>query len=108
MQPAGTAASLSPWEPGFLAMLTYGALVFALMLSIYPITRFLIEWLRSDEAAVRGTAFSIGQCVSLAVLAFAVVFWQCILRRPKGTAFSKTAAAGAGGGASQKNVASRK
>ncbi len=31
MQPAGTAATLSPWEPGLLAMLTYGAMVVALM-----------------------------------------------------------------------------
>ena len=31
MQPADTAATLSPWEPGLLALLTYGAMVAALI-----------------------------------------------------------------------------
>ena len=42
--------------------------LFALVLSIYPITRFLIEGLRSDEAGRFGTEMSIGQCVSLLAL----------------------------------------
>ena len=42
--------------------------LFAIMLTIYPITRFLIEGLRSDEAAVFGTGLSIAQCVSLLLL----------------------------------------
>ena len=41
MLPAGSAASLSPWEPGLLAMLTYGAMVFALM----AVLLFLCSWL---------------------------------------------------------------
>ena len=40
----------------------------ALMMSIYPVTRFLIESLRSDEAAVFGTGMSISQNVSLLLL----------------------------------------
>ena len=63
----------------------------ALMMSIYPITRFLIEGLRSDEAAALGTGMSIGQCVSLFMLGCAAVLWQYILRQPKGTAFSRCA-----------------
>jgi phosphatidylglycerol:prolipoprotein diacylglycerol transferase len=62
--------------------------LFALMISIYPITRFLIEGLRSDEAAKFGTAMSIGQCVSLLALVCAVGLWQYILRQPRGLAFS--------------------
>ena len=43
MQPAATAANLSPWEPGLLAMLTYGAMVFALMLILLFFCTFLGE-----------------------------------------------------------------
>ena len=62
--------------------------LFAIMLSIYPVTRFFIEFLRSDEAAVLGTGLSIGQCVSLLLLVFTAGLWFYILRRPKGMAFS--------------------
>ena len=65
--------------------------LFALMLSIYPITRFLIEGLRSDEAAVLGTGMSISQCVSLLLLVCAAALWLYILRRPRGTAFKRVA-----------------
>ncbi|MEN6406468.1 MAG: prolipoprotein diacylglyceryl transferase family protein [Thermoguttaceae bacterium] len=58
-----------------------GAL-FALMLSIYPVTRFWIEGLRSDEAPVFGTGMSIAQIVSLLLLACAAGLWIYILRRP--------------------------
>jgi len=63
--------------------------LFAVMMSIYPVTRFLIEGLRSDEAAVVGTGMSIGQCVSLLLLLCAARLWHYILRQPKGTAFSR-------------------
>lgn len=64
--------------------------LFALMISIYLITRFLIEGVRSDEAAVFGTMMSIGQCVSLLILVAAVLVWQYVLRQPKRLAFSET------------------
>ena len=64
--------------------------LFAMMMSIYPITRFLIEFLRSDEAAVFGR-LSIGQCVSLLLLLCAAALWFYILRQPRGTAFSRRA-----------------
>lgn len=41
MQPAATAITLSPWEPGLLALLTYGAMVFALI----AILLFCCSWL---------------------------------------------------------------
>jgi phosphatidylglycerol---prolipoprotein diacylglyceryl transferase len=59
--------------------------LFAIMMSVYPITRFLIEFLRSDEAGVLGTRMSIGQCVSLLLLICAAGLWFTILRQPKGT-----------------------
>ena len=61
--------------------------LFAMMMSIYPVTRFLIEGLRSDEAPVLG-AMSIAQCVSLLILVCAAALWFYILRQPKALAFS--------------------
>jgi phosphatidylglycerol:prolipoprotein diacylglycerol transferase len=61
--------------------------VFALLISIYPITRFLVESLRSDEAAVFGTGMSISQNVSILLLCGAAALWFYILRQPKGTMF---------------------
>jgi phosphatidylglycerol---prolipoprotein diacylglyceryl transferase len=57
--------------------------VFALMISIYPITRFFIESLRNDEGAVLGTGLSIAQNVSVLLLCAAAILWFYILRRPK-------------------------
>ncbi|MEN6451218.1 MAG: prolipoprotein diacylglyceryl transferase family protein [Thermoguttaceae bacterium] len=63
--------------------------VFALMMSIYPITRFIIEGLRSDEATVFGTGLTISQNVSLLLLVCAAGLWFYILRQPRGLAFSR-------------------
>jgi phosphatidylglycerol---prolipoprotein diacylglyceryl transferase len=61
--------------------------VFALLMSIYPATRFYIESLRTDEASVFGTGMSISQNVSLLLLLCAAALWFYVLRQPKGTAF---------------------
>ena len=63
--------------------------VFALLISVYPITRFLVESLRCDEAAVFGTGMSIAQNVSILVLIAAAALWFYILRQPKGTVYSR-------------------
>ncbi len=63
--------------------------LFALLMSIYPVTRFLIEGLRTDEAAVFGTGLSISQNVSLLLLICAAALWFYVLRQPKGTAFAR-------------------
>jgi phosphatidylglycerol---prolipoprotein diacylglyceryl transferase len=55
--------------------------VMALMMSIYPISRFYVETLRSDEAPVLGTGMSISQNVSLLILACAVGLWAYVYRR---------------------------
>jgi len=64
-----------------------GALL-ALALSIYPVSRFFIEMLRTDEAAVFGTGLSIAQNVSSALLVFAAGLWCYILWRPPVLHFS--------------------
>ena len=63
-----------------------GALT-ALMMTIYPITRFLIENIRTDEAAIWGTGLHISQNISLGLLAVAICLWIYILRRPAKLAF---------------------
>jgi len=63
--------------------------LFALMMSIQPVTRFLIESLRSDEAAVLGTGMTISQNISLLFLICAAALWFYILRQARGTAFQR-------------------
>ena len=53
-----------------------------LMFTLYPISRFLLEIIRTDEAAIFGTGLSISQNVSLIVLALATVGWGVLLRSP--------------------------
>lgn len=57
----------------------------ALLLTIHPITRFLLEVIRTDEPEVFGTGLSISQNISIALLACAAGIWWYILRRPPGT-----------------------
>ena len=44
----------------------------ALLLTIHPITRFLLEIIRTDEPAVFGTGLSISQNISILLLAAGV------------------------------------
>jgi phosphatidylglycerol:prolipoprotein diacylglycerol transferase len=60
--------------------------VIALALSVYPITRMLLESIRTDEPGRLGTSLTISQLLSLAILAVAILLWIYILRRPRGTA----------------------
>jgi phosphatidylglycerol:prolipoprotein diacylglycerol transferase len=62
--------------------------VTALMLTIYPIARFLIEIIRVDEDAVFGTGLSISQNISLGLLAVMIVYWFWLLRQPRTLAFN--------------------
>jgi phosphatidylglycerol:prolipoprotein diacylglycerol transferase len=70
--------------------------VTALALTLLPITRFMLEIIRTDEPAVFGTGLSISQNVSVLVLAAAVALWAWVLTRPAGTAFLKYEAKPAG------------
>jgi hypothetical protein len=56
--------------------------VFALTLTLHPISRFLLEMIRIDEAPALGTPFSISQVVSIILLALAAGLWWWISRQP--------------------------
>jgi phosphatidylglycerol:prolipoprotein diacylglycerol transferase len=61
----------------------------AMFLTLYPVSRFLIEVIRTDEPAVFGTGMSISQNVSLILLFSAIALWVSILLKPAGTTFPK-------------------
>lgn len=54
------------------------------LLTLYPITRFLLEVIRTDESAVFGTGMSISQNVSIGFLAAVIALWWYVSRRPVG------------------------
>jgi phosphatidylglycerol:prolipoprotein diacylglycerol transferase len=56
--------------------------ILALLFILYSITRFLLEWIRSDEVGQWGTAFTISQLVSMMVLATCVGLWFYLLKQP--------------------------
>jgi phosphatidylglycerol:prolipoprotein diacylglycerol transferase len=56
--------------------------VIALLLTLYPLTRFLEEVIRSDEPGRFGTGLTIAQLVSLALAALAVPLWLYVFRQP--------------------------
>jgi phosphatidylglycerol---prolipoprotein diacylglyceryl transferase len=64
---------------------------FALMLTIHPVTRFLLETIRTDEPAVFGTGMSISQNISLVLLAGAGALWWYLSRQPRGVAWPQAA-----------------
>jgi phosphatidylglycerol:prolipoprotein diacylglycerol transferase len=68
--------------------------VFAMMLTIYPITRFLIEIIRTDESAIFGTGLSISQNVSILMLVAAAGLWAYLLAKGPGIAWPAAPAAG--------------
>ena len=57
--------------------------VCGIVLTVYPITRFLLEWVRVDEAGRFGTELTISQWVSLAILAAMLVYWPLVWRQPR-------------------------
>jgi len=57
---------------------------FALLITIHPVSRFLLEIIRIDEPALFGTGLSISQNISVLILAAAAGLWWWIERRPKG------------------------
>jgi phosphatidylglycerol---prolipoprotein diacylglyceryl transferase len=59
--------------------------VFALLITVHPISRFLLEMIRSDEPGRFGTDLTIAQWMSIAILAGAVGLWVYLVRRPRGS-----------------------
>jgi phosphatidylglycerol:prolipoprotein diacylglycerol transferase len=57
--------------------------VFALLVTLHPISRFVLEAIRSDEAGQFGTSLTISQWLSLAILAAACVLWWYVETNPK-------------------------
>jgi phosphatidylglycerol---prolipoprotein diacylglyceryl transferase len=58
-----------------------GAL-FALLMSVYPVTRFFIERIRTDEAKAYYAGMTISQTISLGILLCAAGLWFYVLRQP--------------------------
>jgi phosphatidylglycerol:prolipoprotein diacylglycerol transferase len=56
--------------------------VFALVLTLHPISRLLLEAIRVDEPPALGTPLSISQLVSLVLLALAATLWWWTSRQP--------------------------
>lgn len=57
--------------------------VLALALLTYPVTRFLIEYLRGDEPGRFGTSLTISQWGSLAILTSGIAYTLWLSRRPR-------------------------
>jgi len=57
--------------------------VFALLITLHPISRFVLEAIRDDEAGQFGTRLTISQLLSLAILAVACVLWWYVEQQPK-------------------------
>lgn len=58
--------------------------VFALLLTIYPISRFVLEVIRIDEPAVFGTGMSISQNFSIAIIVAVIGLWYYLSKQPRG------------------------
>ena len=56
----------------------------AMLMTIHPISRFLLECLRVDEKGMFGTSLHISQIISLGLLVGAMALWAYILSRPSG------------------------
>jgi len=72
---AGLAVVFTPWAR------REGA-VFALVLTLHPLSRILLEIIRVDEPPALGTPLSISQLVSVVLLGLAGVLWWWVLRGP--------------------------
>ena len=70
--------------------------VFGLLITIYPVTRILLEIIRTDEAPMFGTGLSISQIVSVLLLVGVVVYWFNVFRSPRGELWATDHALGTG------------
>ncbi|MFV1964587.1 MAG: prolipoprotein diacylglyceryl transferase family protein [Pirellulaceae bacterium] len=66
----------------FFPFRTRDGQVFALLMTLYPVSRFMLEIIRDDEHGRFGTALTISQLISLVSLAGVALLWCYIARRP--------------------------
>ena len=66
--------------------------VTALTLTLHPLSRFVLEIIRTDEGPVFGTGLSISQNISLVVLVVGVGLWIHAFRQPRGSVWPPRAA----------------
>ena len=98
-RPVHPAQLYSAIDAGLLAWLLWSFYPFrrrdgevvALMMTIHPITRFLLEIIRVDESAVFGTGLSISQNISIAFLVFAAGLWLYLSQQPRQTVWPRAA-----------------
>jgi len=55
--------------------------VFATLIVVYPVSRFLLEMIRKDEAGVFGTPFTISQLFSMVLLVIGIALYVVLYRR---------------------------
>jgi phosphatidylglycerol:prolipoprotein diacylglycerol transferase len=60
--------------------------VFALLITLHPLSRFLQEMIRSDEPGQFGTSLTISQWLSLGIAAAGIALWIYLDRQPRGSA----------------------
>jgi phosphatidylglycerol:prolipoprotein diacylglycerol transferase len=65
--------------------------VMALLLTVHPISRFMLEIIRVDEPAVFDTGLSISQNISIGLLVCAAALWWFLSKQPQGTVWARAA-----------------
>jgi phosphatidylglycerol---prolipoprotein diacylglyceryl transferase len=60
--------------------------VFALLVTLHPLSRFLLEIIRDDEPGLWNTPLTIAQWTSVAIFVAAVALWWFLLRQPQARA----------------------
>jgi phosphatidylglycerol:prolipoprotein diacylglycerol transferase len=68
--------------------------VFALLITIHPLSRFLLEMIRSDEPGRFGTDLTIAQWMSIGIMLGGVAFLIYLERQPRGSALPLEASGG--------------
>jgi len=79
---AADAAILALLAIAFTPLARRDGQVFALVLTLHPISRLLLEAIRVDEPPALGTPFSISQLVSLGLIALGAALWWWTFRQP--------------------------
>ena len=57
--------------------------IFALLVTFHPVSRFLLEAIRSDEPGRFGTALTISQWLSIAILVLVIELWVYVELQPR-------------------------